>query len=180
MKFQEEKNRSVRWSPAVAQVRPEQVGKGRKKGSLGNKMEGQLLSVFGMKRYFLILTILVGSLGMAFGEKEAKKLLVLKTLAEVEKLDAKVSEVEVTYSLAMGRKRFIPLMKALAKKEQVKHLKLILPNSSHVKNEHLEVLREFTHLENFTLNDSRDFGGDAILEQTMAMPKLKKVAFGFN
>ena len=106
--------------------------------------------------------------------------MVLKTLAEVEKLDAKVSEVEVTYRLAMGRKRFIPLMKALAKKEQVKHLKLILPNSPHVKNEHLEVLREFTHLENFTLNDSRDFGGEVILEQTMAMPELKKVAFGFN
>ena len=134
-----------------------------------------------MKKYYVIGLLLFGSIGAAFAEKEAKKLLVLNTLAEVEKLDAKVSEVEVTFHLPMGRKKqFVPLMKALARKEQVKHLKLNLPNSMHVKNEHLEVLREFKHLERFTLNDNRDFGGDKILEQTMAMPKLKKVAFGFN
>jgi len=36
------------------------------------------------------------------------------------------------------------------------------------------------HLERFTLNDRRDFGRNKVLEQTMAMPKLKKIAFGFD
>ncbi len=39
---------------------------------------------------------------------------------------------------------------------------------------------EFEHLERFTLNDRRDFGRDKVLEQTMAMPKPEKIAFGFD
>jgi hypothetical protein len=39
---------------------------------------------------------------------------------------------------------------------------------------------KFKHLERFTLNDRRNFGGDKILEQIMAMPMPEKIAFGFN
>jgi len=40
--------------------------------------------------------------------------------------------------------------------------------------------REFKHPERFTLNNRRNFGRDKVLEQTMAMPELKKIAFAFG
>ena len=51
------------------------------------------------------------------GEDAPKKVLVLKTLAEVGNLGAEISVVEVSYSYGMAKKKeFVSLMKALAKK----------------------------------------------------------------
>jgi hypothetical protein len=112
---------------------------------------------------------------------EPEKPVKVTTLKETNALSDDTKFVEVIYFHGLQKDgQFVAIMKSLASNPNISHLRLHLPNSSHIKNEHLEVLREFKHLESFDLEDDRDFGGDDILEQTMAMPKLKQVKLEFG
>ena len=63
---------------------------------------------------------------------------------------------------------------------RVLHLKLRIPNSSHAKDQTLDVLCEFQSLERLELIDCRDFQAASIFEQVAAMKNLKHVKFWFR
>ena len=70
-------------------------------------------------------------------------------------------------------------MTALERNPRLRHLTLRIPNSSHAKDEALDVLREFQSLETLALLDARDFPAAAIFEQVATMKNLKRVKFEF-
>ena len=71
-------------------------------------------------------------------------------------------------------------MTTLARKRRIRHLTLRIPNSSHVKDESLDVLRELQSLETLELLDARDFQASSIFEQIAAIKNLKQVKFSFR
>lgn len=114
-------------------------------------------------------------------EAPPAKPFLVSSVEEAKSLPEGTDSVEVNYVYGLRKGgRFVALMKVLAANPGIRHLRLELPNSSHVTNTDLEVLREFKTLESFDLEDDRDFGGDEILNQTMAMPQLRKVTFEFG
>lgn len=135
-----------------------------------------------MKRnHSLLLGLFLCLAGVSRAEEPIKEPTPVKTLQELKALPKETRSLLVNFTHKMAKdKTFVPLMKEIAATPRFTKFQLILPNSSHVTNKDLEVLREFKHLETFNLEDNRDFGGDIILKQAMMMPKLTKVTLGFR
>ncbi|MDA1051037.1 MAG: hypothetical protein O3C40_11240, partial [Planctomycetota bacterium] len=75
---------------------------------------------------------------------------------------------------------FRGIMTTLAQNLRLRHLTLRLPNSSHSKDDALDVLRKFETLETLELIDARDWEPPSVFEQVAALKNLKQVTFSFS
>ena len=112
-------------------------------------------------------------------EKTVKPVAVT-SLDQAESLAPGTTSVSVDYTYRMHQAdQFAGIMKALARNPRIRHLRLRIPNSSHAKDQTLDVLREFQSLERLELFDARDFQAPLIFEQIAATKNLKQVKFEF-
>lgn len=100
-------------------------------------------------------------------------------LDEAKSLTLDIASVFVHYRFELQPDQFTTIMKTLAGNPRIRHLRLHLPNSAHVKDETLDVLREFQSLETLELIDARDWEAPSIFEQVAAMRNLKQAKFSF-
>ena len=113
-------------------------------------------------------------------EKTVKPVAV-KSLEQAKSLAPGTTSVSVHYTYQMHKADlFTGIMTTLAHNPRIRHLTLRLPNSSHVKDKTLDVLRKFQSLETLELFDNRDFPAPSIFEQVVATKTLKQVKFTFR
>ncbi len=113
-------------------------------------------------------------------EKTVKPVAVT-SLEQAKSLAPSTTSVSVDYTYQMHKADlFACIMKTLARNPRVRHLRLRIPNSSHAKDQTLDVLREFQSLERIELFDARDFQAPLIFEQVAAVKNLKHVKFWFR
>ncbi len=102
------------------------------------------------------------------------------SLERAKSLASDTTSVFVHYRFELqDADQFTGIMKTLAQNPRIRHLTLRLPNSSHVKDETLDVLRDFQSLETLELLDCRDFQAPSIFDQVAAIKNLKQVNFSF-
>lgn len=98
------------------------------------------------------------------------------TLVQAKSITPRATSVIVHYTWEMHKAdQFTSIMTALARNPRIRHLTLRIPNSSHVKDEALDVLREFQSLESLELDDDRDWEASSVFEQVAAMKSLQQL-----
>ncbi len=103
------------------------------------------------------------------------------TLDQAKSITPRATSVIVHYTWEMHKAdQFTGIMTTLARNPRIRHLTLRIPNSSHVKDEALEVLREFQSLEMLQLDDDRDWEAPSIFEQVAAMKNLQQLKMSFG
>ena len=108
--------------------------------------------------------------------QKAVKPVEVKDVLQVQSLAPGTTSVSVNYRRT---DQFTAIMKTLARNPHIRHLALRLPNSRHVKEQTLDVLRDFQLLESLELRDARDWQAPLIFEHVATMKNLKRVRFEF-
>jgi hypothetical protein len=132
----------------------------------------------------IITLVALSSLGVAWTDEanpqKTVKPIQITSLDQAKSLAPSTTSVSVHYTYQMHKADlFTGIMTTLARNPQIRHLTLRIPNSSHAKDETLEVLRDFQSLETLELVDARDWKAASVFEQVAGMKKLKQVKLSF-
>jgi len=126
---------------------------------------------------FMILSLLVPA---SADEVTLEKALEVTTLAQAQSLAPETTSVYIKYTSEMNRAdEFTRIMSTLARNPGIRHLTLYIPNSNHVKDQELDVLREFKSLETLKLTDARDWKAPSVFEQVAGIKGLTEVKLSF-
>ena len=120
------------------------------------------------------------SLSASGDEATLVKAVEVTTLAQAKSLAAHTTSVRIEYTSEMDTAgEFTNIMSTLARNPGIRHLELYLPNSIHVEDQKLEVLREFRSLETLKLTDARDWKAPSVFEQVAGIKGLTDVKLSF-
>ena len=130
------------------------------------------------RRNAVALALCLVSAGLACGDDPAG-IVKIASLDDATSIATGTTSVFVDYDMAMS-KQFTQVMKALAATDQLGHLTLRIPNSSHVREENLEVLREFRSLTSLTLRDCRDWKEPTVFDHVGTLGGLQHLVLEFR